>query len=728
MKKKTSIKQAIVSLIVVVSLLLSLVFLAVATVFFVSELTETYSDMEMAVTGACAEAVSPKELKQLAEACNEIYCSIEDPETEFETDRETYLSHFKEIQESDLYKKVWQTLNAERRPTGVTALDYVLIFPDQDVGIYIMDASDVNVLPCGELFTVQQPVYYTCQNLGIDLPGADSFYRKSLAIYGEEPGRDFDGFISYSTTYHEVWTDGRALYVEPAKGIYAYMMADIPVNEVQIRVVIYIVEVALVSALLTIIVCLFVSRSTQADIADPIREISSKADYFVESYELRADTRDETHIFEELKAEMLKVRELYELSRSLQSMELEMNSYLRDLDTMINDRARISTELDIATRIQTSMLPSVFPAFPDRQEFDLFASMKPAKEVGGDFYDFFLVDSDHLALVMADVSGKGIPAALFMTVSRSMIRNRTERGGSPGEILVDVNDSLCEQNMGDMFVTVWLGILTISTGEIVASSAGHEYPAIYGNDGRYALLKDKHGLACGAMKGVRYRDYTVSLPPGGRLFLYTDGVPEATDLQETLFGTDRMLEALNNGTAENPADTIEGVHEAVDRFVGQAEQFDDTTMLSLWYRGVTDQEDGGKRMKELRIEAKVDNLAAVQDFVGAFLEEKGCGMKTQLTIDVAVEEIFVNIASYAYGDSVGDALIRVEEAEGGAAITFIDSGVPYDPLAKEDPDITLSAAERQIGGLGIFMVKKSMDDMRYERRDNHNILTIVKKF
>lgn len=728
MKKKTSIKQSIVSVIVVVSLLLSFVFLTVATIFFVGEMTETYSDMEMAVTGAAAESVAPQKLQQLAESCHEVFCSIEDPVTEFETDRETYLSHFLEIQRSDLYQDVWQTLNKERRPTGVTALDYVLIYPDLNIGIYVMDASDVNVLPCGELFSLQQPIYYTCQRLGIDMTGTEDLFRKSLAIYGQEPGRDFDGFISYSTTYQEVWTDGRAVFVDTTKGIYGYMMADIPVNEVKVRVAVYLIEVAIVSAILTIVICLFVSRLTQADIAEPIGEISAKADQFVESYELRAGTRYETHIFEEIHAEMISVSELYELSRSLQSMEMEMNTYLRDLDTMINDRARINAELDIATQIQMTMLPSVFPAFPDRDEFDLYASMKPAREVGGDFYDFFLVDDDHLALVMADVSGKGIPAALFMTVSRSAIRNRTEQGGTPAEIMQSVNDSLCEQNMMDMFVTVWLGILTISTGEIIASSAGHEYPALCGSDGQYVLMKDKHSLPCGTMKGIKYSEYTLTLPSGGRLFLYTDGVPESTDLNDILFGTDRMIEALNSIPAESPQDTIERVHQAIDRFVGKAEQFDDTTMLSFWYRGATYQEDGGKRMKELRIDAKVDNLAAVQDFIGAFLEEAGCNMKTQLTIGVAVEEIFVNIASYAYGDHVGDALIQIEKAEGGVAITFVDTGIPYDPLAKEDPDITLSAAERQIGGLGIYMVKMSMDDMRYERRDNQNILTIVKKF
>ena len=504
-------------------------------------------------------------------------------------------------------------------------------------------------------------------------------------------------------------------------------MADIPVNKVQLHAVIYLLQVAGVSIVLTLFICLFMGRRTDRILVNPIREISSKADQFVESYELRADTRDESHIFEEIHTDRVKIEELYELALSLQSMELEMNTYLRDLDSMINDRARINAELDIATRIQTTMLPGVFPAFPERHEFDLFASIQPAREVGGDFYDFFLVDDDHLALVMADVSGKGIPAALFMTVSRSSIRNRTEHGGTPAEILTSVNDSLCEQNMGDMFVTVWLGILTISTGEIIASSAGHEYPAFYGSNGKYELIKDKHGLACSAMKGVRYQNYTMTLPPGGRLFLYTDGVPEATDLNEMLFGTDRMISALNESAATSPEETIASVKDAVDRFVGKAEQFDDTTMLSLWYRG-TEQNDGGKRMKELRIEAKIDNLAAVQDFVGGFLEELGCDMKTQLSIDIAVEEIFVNIASYAYGDSVGEAVIKVEPAEGGAAITFVDTGVPYDPLAKEDPDITLSAAERQIGGLGIFMVKKSMDDMRYERKDDQNILTIVKKF
>lgn len=727
MKKKTSIQRSTVHMIVAVSLLLSIVFLAVASFFFVRELTGVYSDMEMAVTGAAAEAVAPEDLRKLALECNEIFRSLKDPITEYETDRETYLSHFKGVEESELYKEVWQKLNEEREPTGVTSLDYVLLFPEWNIGIYIMDTSDVNVLPCGEIFTIQETFYYRCMMMGIDLSAYKEKFRQSLAVYGEEPGRDFDGFISYSTTYHEVWTDGRAICIDTHKGVYGYLTADIPVNEVQLHALLYLLQVAGVSIVLTFFVCLFLGRRTDRIIVEPIREISSKADQFVESYELRADTRDETHIFEEIHTERVRITELYELALSLQSMELEMNSYLRDLDTMINDRARINAELDIATRIQTSMLPSVFPAFPDRQEFDLFASIKPAREVGGDFYDFFLVDDDHLAIVMADVSGKGVPAALFMTVSRSMIRNRTEHGGTPAEILTNVNDSLCEQNMGDMFVTVWLGILTISTGEIIASNAGHEYPVVYGSNGKYELIKDKHGLACSAMKGVRYHDYTLTIPAGGRLFLYTDGVPEATDVNECLFGTDRMVEALNDSGAENPEETIEAVHEAIVKFVGNAEQFDDTTMLSLWYRGA-EQNDGGKGMKELRVEAKIDNLAAVQDFVGGFLEELGCDMKTQLSIDIAVEEIFVNIASYAYGDAGGDAVIKVEPEDGGAAITFVDTGVPYDPLAKEDPDITLSAAERQIGGLGIFMVKKSMDDMRYERKDDQNILTIVKKF
>ena len=249
------------------------------------------------------------------------------------------------------------------------------------------------------------------------------------------------------------------------------------------------------------------------------------------------------------------------------------------------ERERLENELQMAAQIQTSMLPGSFPAFPDRTEFELFASMDPAKEVGGDFYDFFLIDDDHLGLVIADVSGKGIPAALFMMVSKAMLKNSAMSGLSPAAALEAVNRQVCESNREEMFVTVWLGVLEISTGRLTAANAGHEYPALKAPDGEFALFKDKHGLVVGGLEDMIYRDYTLTLTPGTKLFVYTDGVPEATDRENELFGAERMLAALNQNGDAGPEELLRNVRRAVDAFVGDAEQFDDLTMLCLEYKG-----------------------------------------------------------------------------------------------------------------------------------------------
>ncbi len=231
------------------------------------------------------------------------------------------------------------------------------------------------------------------------------------------------------------------------------------------------------------------------------------------------------------------------------------------------------------------MLPNIYPAFPERQEFDIYATMTPAKEVGGDFYDFFMIDEDHLCMVMADVSEKGIPAALFMMSSKIILANNAMLGKSPAKILEDTNAAICANNREEMFVTVWLGILEISSGKLTAANAGHEYPAIRYADGNFELYKDNHGFVIGGMEGVKYREYELKLTPGTKVFVYTDGVAEATNTENELFGTDRMIEALNKDAGANPQDVLENVKNAVSGFVKDAEQFDDLTMLCMEYKG-----------------------------------------------------------------------------------------------------------------------------------------------
>ena len=257
----------------------------------------------------------------------------------------------------------------------------------------------------------------------------------------------------------------------------------------------------------------------------------------------------------------------------------------RERQALALEKERIGAELELATRIQSNSLPKDFPPFPDRHEFDIFASMNPAKEVGGDLYDFFLIDDDHLALVIGDVSGKGVPAALFMMVAQALIHHVAMREGDPAKILQIVNEEICARNPEEMFVTVWLGVLEISTGRLTAANAGHEFPAMKEAGGSFELAKDKHGFVVGGMEGMRYRAYTLQMQPGSKLFVYTDGVPEATDSHEELFGADRMLQALRAREDGTPSEVLEAVNSAVSAFVGDAPQFDDLTMLCLQYNG-----------------------------------------------------------------------------------------------------------------------------------------------
>lgn len=273
--------------------------------------------------------------------------------------------------------------------------------------------------------------------------------------------------------------------------------------------------------------------------------------------------------------------EVGELAQTFNQMLEDLQLYISNLSEVTAEKERIGAELDVATNIQASMLPCIFPAFPEYRELDIYAVMEPAREVGGDFYDFFLVDGEHLALVMADVSGKGVPAALFMVIAKTLIKNRTQQGEAPEAVLEQVNSQLCENNEADMFVTVWLGIYEIPTGRLTYANAGHECPALMRAGGSYELLKESHDFVVGGMEGISYTGHEITLCAGDKLFLYTDGVPEATDQKEELFGEERMLEALNQCTGMAPRETLTEVKKRIDAFVGEAAPFDDLTMLAF---------------------------------------------------------------------------------------------------------------------------------------------------
>ena len=409
-----------------------------------------------------------------------------------------------------------------------------------------------------------------------------------------------------------------------------------------------------------------------------------------------------------------KTTEFNELSDSINKTVDALKGYIE------KEKTRIDKELAFAKGIQASALPSVFPAYPNIPEFDIFATMDTAKEVGGDFYDYYMLSDDKFCFLIADVSGKGIPAAMFMMQSKTMIKALAEQGGTVEEILTVANDRLCQENSEGMFVTCWMGILDINTGRIQYVSAGHNPPLIKRKDGEFEYLNSKRGFVLAGMEGFEYMSNEIVLEKGDRMYLYTDGVTEATDINDELYGEDRLKDYLNKNKDKTNEEILHGVKDDIDVFVKGREQFDDITMVGLVYRGAN---------KEKRVyPAKVSELDNVNAFVEESFDKVSDDMKSRVQLLIAVEELFVNVASYAYEGEDGKCEVEIATNENEIAISFIDSGKPFNPLKKKDPDVTLSAEERGIGGLGIYMVKKSMDGVYYDYKDGKNILKIRKVF
>ena len=405
------------------------------------------------------------------------------------------------------------------------------------------------------------------------------------------------------------------------------------------------------------------------------------------------------------------------------SLSDDINSTVTTLKRYIAEAAaRIDKELEYAKQIQLSALPT---NFPEGEEYGIYAQMIAAKEVGGDFYDFYKLNDTTVAFLAADVSGKGIPAAMFMMTAKTIIKDLAERGLPVNEIFTQANEKLCQNNESGMFVTAWMGILDLTTGRVQFANAGHNPPLLKRADGSFEYLKTRAGFVLAGMDGVCYRIGELTLNPGDRLFLYTDGVPEATNLENKLYGEDRLLAFMNQNASTEATKLLPALKANIDEFVGEAPQFDDITMLLFDYKP----KKGGERMTNQTFPAKTDALNDVLGYVEQTLEAYECPMKLQMAICVAIEEVFVNVAHYAYGGGEGEMELGIGFDEESRTITFrmTDKGVPFDPLQKPDPDITLSAEDREIGGLGIFIAKKTMDSISYAYENGENILTMIKK-
>lgn len=379
---------------------------------------------------------------------------------------------------------------------------------------------------------------------------------------------------------------------------------------------------------------------------------------------------------------------------------------------------KIENELNTATNIQMAMIPDEFPS---KKEFEIYASMTPAKQVGGDFYDFYFIDEDHFAFVIGDVSGKGVPAALFMAIAKTVIKNSLKLGVSFDEAIEQANNQLAEGNKEEMFVTAWIGIVQISTGKLKYINAGHNAPILKKSNGEILKLKERSGFIIAGNLNSKYKEFEIQLNKGDIVFVYTDGVTEANNKLNEFYGEERLISLLEKNESRSLKEICNSVKETINEFSKQTEQFDDITMMAFKYKGNDE--------KEIIVDSRIENIEKVIKFVEEKIEKYNCSNKTKSEINITIDELVGNIIKYAYNGKIGDITIRanIDDTKKNLSVIFIDSGIKYNPLENPKPDTTLTAEERKEGGLGILVATNLMDDINYEYKDGKNILEIIKK-
>lgn len=408
--------------------------------------------------------------------------------------------------------------------------------------------------------------------------------------------------------------------------------------------------------------------------------------------------------------------EVEELGNAFNTMTAQLQQYIKSLANATAEKERIRTELSLASRIQADMLPDSGQVLQDRKEIAIYASMTPAKEVGGDFYDFFLADEDHLVFLIADVSGKGVPASLFMVVARTLLQSRIEGSDTLAEAVTEVNDRLCAQNQNGMFVTAWIGVLTLSTGVLTYVNAGHNPPLLRKCKEGFDYLKERGGFVLAGMEGMEYNQKELKLECGDTLFLYTDGVTEANDEQGRLYGEMRLLKRLNSRKEAEPKQLAEAVWSDIQDFQGKAEQFDDITMLVLHYWGAS------SRRYQNTGAASLFRTEEVQSFVEKSFTECHVPKKLVRRFLIVSDEIFSNVCRYS---GAREAAVECCREKNKIVLVFEDDGAEFNPLKRPSPDVKEPLENRKAGGLGIYMVQELMDEVTYERREGKNRLTMI---
>jgi sigma-B regulation protein RsbU (phosphoserine phosphatase) len=392
-------------------------------------------------------------------------------------------------------------------------------------------------------------------------------------------------------------------------------------------------------------------------------------------------------------------------------------------------KARMQEELNVGRDIQRSMLPRVFPAFPDRKELELYAVLEPALEVGGDLYDFFLLDDHRLCFVIGDVSGNGVPAALFMAMTKIMVKTRAASDPSPASIVTHVNDALSAENDSCMFVTLYLGILNLRDGTLLTTNAGHNPPLLKRRNGQFEWLTAQDGPLVGPMPGIAFKESLIQLGPGDEIFLYTDGVTEADNVRRELFGTDRLKTVLDQSRAVSVIDRIGEVMNAVRGFAGSAPQADDITILGIRYLGIAPSDVAVSVFRQTMLN-RLAVIPMIQIAFERYMAQWERAKPLIPTLNMALDDLLNNVVQYAFPNDPTEHTIEVEGEvrDEYVALTITDDGIPFNPLTVATPDLSLLLHEREIGGLGIHLVRSMFDEVTYHRNVGRNVLTVKKKF
>ena len=588
-KKRIRRKKKLTRMIQRQVLIVAIILLLVATglnivLFYIQTSTLVSNSLDTQLSMYRTVVAELEQVPEFAVKVMETYRQIPDLIRQY-PESEAYRACFKELSESEIYNQVMKRIGGFE--SGLFEMDvYMAMYdPQTSALVYIADPVTKSYDSEGNSyekeirdFEIGSWEWASEDEINTMLEGS----RRAEALIGTMPIEginDFSFFYSKEDDGEELIIGAVPILTEDGKTA-CLLMGDISPSINEAFTMIFSIIYFVVLTFVTLILVILVRLRVHTRIVRPINKIMNAAASYAHD---KLNRESQGNYFDELGIHTRD--ELEELANVLQDMETDLSEFEADLTKATAETERIRTELNLARNIQEDMLPRIFPPFPEHKEFDIYAYMHPAKEVGGDFYDFFLVDDTHLGLVIADVSGKGVPAALFMMSAKIMIVNYASTGCSPAEILRKMNDQICKVNAQEMFVTVWIGIIDLCTGVMTAANAGHEYPVIRHRDGQYELYKDMHCFVVGGMEGVKYKEYNLTIEPGASLFVYTDGVTEATNEAGELFGTDRMLTALNQDPSASPERLINIVKEAIGGFVRYAPQFDDITMLALKYLG-----------------------------------------------------------------------------------------------------------------------------------------------